>query len=85
MATHIDKIVAMNESYERSRQGVREIPFELVSQMKPQGDQPQAIRAGQGVAGETEISNLVGVTGSGRLYHGERHRSDSQAHAGDFA
>ncbi len=69
MATHIDKIVAMNESYERSRQGVREIPFELVSQMKPQGDQPQAIeKLVKGLREKQKFQTLVGVTGSGKTF-----------------
>ncbi|MBD3267626.1 hypothetical protein GF373_13235, partial [bacterium] len=42
MVTRTNKIIAINESAQKGK-AVRDIPFELVSQYKPMGDQPKAI------------------------------------------
>ncbi len=70
METRIDKIVAMNEGAERGESsGVMEIPFELVADYEPKGDQPQAIeQMVQAVRDKEKFQTLVGVTGSGKTF-----------------
>ncbi len=65
----VEKIVAMNESAERRAMGVKEIPFDLATGMKPQGDQPKAIdQLTQGLLDQKKFQTLVGVTGSGKTF-----------------
>ncbi len=70
MVSSINKIVAMNESAERRKsQGVKEIPFDLVSEYQPTGDQPQAIeKLHQSILDKNKLQTLVGVTGSGKTF-----------------
>ncbi|MBI4435799.1 MAG: DEAD/DEAH box helicase family protein, partial [Candidatus Omnitrophica bacterium] len=43
--------------------------FELVTDMKPQGDQPQAIeKLVEGLKAEKRYQTLLGVTGSGKTF-----------------
>lgn len=69
-AMQIEKIVAMNESVERREAyGVKEIPFELVANFVPTGDQPLAIeQLVDGINAKEKFQTLVGVTGSGKTY-----------------
>ncbi len=65
----INKIKEINESFERRSQGVKDIPFELVADYQPTGDQPSAIESlVRGVNDHHKYQTLVGVTGSGKTY-----------------
>ena len=65
----VNKIVAMNESAERRQQGVLCLPFQLVADFEPTGDQPQAIESlAQGLENKVKFQTLVGVTGSGKTF-----------------
>lgn len=69
MGASFDKVVAMNESYERRMAGVKETSFQLGVDMQPRGDQPQAIdKLAQGVLEGKKFQTLVGVTGSGKTF-----------------
>ncbi len=66
----VEKLQQMVESAERAEtQGVKDIPFDLVADFKPTGDQPQAIeKLTQGVLDKKKFQTLVGVTGSGKTF-----------------
>lgn len=70
MVMRMNKLVAMTESAERRESdGLKEIPFELVSEYKPMGDQPKAIeKLTEGVQEKNKFQTLVGVTGSGKTF-----------------
>ncbi len=69
MVMRLNKVVAMSESAERQKGGVKDIPFKLVSEYEPQGDQPQAIdKLVQGIDEKKKFQTLVGVTGSGKTF-----------------
>jgi len=65
-----DKVMALAEGAERQKSaGPRDIPFKLVAEFEPKGDQPKAIE--QLVAGleqRHKFQTLVGVTGSGKTF-----------------
>ena len=65
-----NSIVAMAESDERRRhEPSSEIPFQLVSDFEPRGDQPKAIdQLVQGLRDRHKFQTLVGVTGSGKTF-----------------
>ncbi|MFB3787371.1 MAG: excinuclease ABC subunit UvrB [bacterium] len=66
----IEKIVALNESAERRQtRGVKDIPFQLVADYQPTGDQPKAIEElVKGIEEKIKFQTLVGVTGSGKTF-----------------
>lgn len=69
MNPSINKIKQINESFERRSQGVKDIPFELVAEYTPMGDQPTAIDSlVKGIESNTKHQTLVGVTGSGKTF-----------------
>ncbi len=69
MVMRLNKVVAMSESAERRKNGVKDIPFKLVADYKPKGDQPQAIeKLVTGLDEKQKFQTLVGVTGSGKTY-----------------
>ena len=56
--------------------------FELVSEFKPQGDQPQAIQTlVDGIKKGEKCQTLLGVTGSGKNFHyGKCHCTSEQTY-----
>lgn len=58
--------------------------FELTSEYKPTGDQPEAIKAlVEGILRGDKAQTLLGVTGSGKnLYDGQCHSTDPKADPG---
>jgi hypothetical protein len=72
------------KSVKKSSMGVREnpgvvrfpgSPFELALPFEPAGDQPEAIaRLVQGIEDGVAFQTLLGVTGSGKTFHGQCHR-----------
>ena len=66
----VEKLQQMVESAERAEtHGVKDIPFELVADFVPTGDQPQAIeKLTQGILDKKKFQTLVGVTGSGKTF-----------------
>ncbi|MDX9753406.1 MAG: excinuclease ABC subunit UvrB [bacterium] len=59
----------MAESAARGKRDIKQIPFQLVSNYKPTGDQPQAIsQLIQGIVDRNQFQTLVGVTGSGKTF-----------------
>ena len=49
--------------------GIKSMPFQLVSDFKPSGDQPEAIRQlTEGVSRGDKFQTLLGVTGSGKTF-----------------
>jgi len=61
--------------------------FELVSPYQPAGDQPQEIdKLTNGIQAGAKHQVLLGVTGSGKTFHGgKRHPQYPEAHFGDLA
>ncbi len=69
MVMRLNKLAALTESAERRKAGVKEIPFELVADYKPKGDQPAAIEnLLNGIREKQKFQTLVGVTGSGKTF-----------------
>ncbi|RJP35586.1 MAG: excinuclease ABC subunit UvrB [Candidatus Omnitrophota bacterium] len=59
----------MTESAERRDAGIKDIPFKLVAEYEPKGDQPEAIeKLVQGLQDKKKLQTLVGVTGSGKTF-----------------
>jgi len=69
MVLRTNKIIAMAESAQKGKHHGKDIPFELVSQYKPTGDQPKAIeQLTEGIRANEKFQTLVGVTGSGKTF-----------------
>ena len=65
-----DTVASMAESAERGESAARrEIPFQLVSDFEPKGDQPKAIdQLLEGLNQRQKFQTLIGVTGSGKTF-----------------